>query len=765
MRSKILYYIFIFFSILAFKTQAQDSISERSIIKPVIIGKDTIIINSDSLRSALNKLNIGFINNINIASFQLEYSVLKNEIAKIEDLKSNLHKDSIAKINIELQNIISKFQGLKNSIERYEISLTKSKSNIEQVTKSHFVDGGNYPVLNTILDKNSRTVSSKLDSIKILKADIEKSVSIAEQTIFIQHNLLSKDSLKTRKMNSLWQSERGDLSKETIFNNIKNNYKYGNSIERYLLDIDWGSRILLLLLTITYTYGIFKTKYDLTKSKSEHFNKKQLFVILAKAIIFYFTLLPLVNFFTPTFIIQGSQLIIIGLYTALLIGELTVSQRKILGAIIAFYILDIIVNMIASDDLFLRIVCILFNLIALSVVSYSKRKITNKDSAGYINTFIYIVFAILNITAIVLNIIGEVDHSRSFSIACAVGLVQSFTLQFFVDMIKRDLQTRFQRDRISKGFLLRFNQQRTMKLVIQLLNLACVLIAIFVLANNLQMMDLLVGLADEVLGKVRKIGNISFTLGNLIVAIILIIITNWLQKNISIILLGGENGKLSQKYNQKMTLFPLVRLVIILVGFFIAISALGMSLDKLTVVIGALSVGIGLGMQNIINNFVSGIILVFDKPFRVGDQIELADKKGRVKEIGIRASILQTADGADVIIPNGDLLSGRVVNWTLSHDYSKTSFTILVDKQVDIEKATEWIKEAAESSAYFLPNLGISVSVQDVSDDMVYLSVVAWVNYASNAGSFKSDVFLNLYKKFEAENLKFYSVAPTKIIQ
>ena len=190
-----------------------------------------------------------------------------------------------------------------------------------------------------------------------------------------------------------------------------------------------------------------------------------------------------------------------------------------------------------------------------------------------------------------------------------------------------------------------------------------------------------------------------------------------------------------------------------------------MGLDKLTVVIGAFSVGIGLGMQNIINNFVSGIILVFDKPFRVGDSIELADKKGRVKEIGIRASVLQTADGADVIIPNGDLLSGRLVNWTLSHDYGKSAFTILVDKRAELDTVKAWIHEAAETSQHYLKDLGLAISVQDVSSDMIYLSVTAWVDTSGNAGSFKSDVFLYLYQRFEEAELKFYSVAPTKIIQ
>jgi potassium-dependent mechanosensitive channel len=281
-----------------------------------------------------------------------------------------------------------------------------------------------------------------------------------------------------------------------------------------------------------------------------------------------------------------------------------------------------------------------------------------------------------------------------------------------------------------------------------------------VLANNLQFIEVLLKLSETFFGKVRSIGSISFTLGNLAIAVLLLLVANWFQKNISLIVLGGEDGHLNQAYDQKMTLFPLFRLAIILIGFFMAISALGMSLDKLTVVIGALSVGIGLGMQNIINNFVSGIILVFDKPFRVGDQIELADKKGRVKEIGIRASVLKTGDGADVIIPNGDLLSGRVVNWTLSQEYSKTSFVLHIDRKANLGQAQQWIKDAMAMSPYFVQERESGISVQDISEDMIYLSVSCWVDFAANVSSFKNDLLIILYKQFEEAGLKFYSVIP-----
>ncbi len=103
---------------------------------------------------------------------------------------------------------------------------------------------------------------------------------------------------------------------------------------------------------------------------------------------------------------------------------------------------------------------------------------------------------------------------------------------------------------------------------------------------------------------------------------------------------------------------------ILVVGFLVALGALGVDLTKITIVAGAFSVGLGFGLQNIINNFVSGIILLFERPVKVGDVIQIGDATGEVRRIGIRASIVRTRDGSDVILPNGNLISNQVVNWT-----------------------------------------------------------------------------------------------------
>ena len=105
---------------------------------------------------------------------------------------------------------------------------------------------------------------------------------------------------------------------------------------------------------------------------------------------------------------------------------------------------------------------------------------------------------------------------------------------------------------------------------------------------------------------------------------------------------------------------------ILLAGFFLAVAMLGFDMTKFTILAGAFTVGVGFGLQNIFNNFASGLILLFERPMQVGDMIQVEDTSGIVERIGIRASVVRAATGSEIIVPNGKLISERLVNWTLS---------------------------------------------------------------------------------------------------
>lgn len=139
------------------------------------------------------------------------------------------------------------------------------------------------------------------------------------------------------------------------------------------------------------------------------------------------------------------------------------------------------------------------------------------------------------------------------------------------------------------------------------------------------------------------------------------------------------------------------RYVILVIGFVVALGALGFSLDRVTLLLSALGVGIGFGLQNVVNNFVSGAILLFERPVRGGDWIQLGDLMGTVSKIGLRASTVRTLDGADMIVPNGDLVSARVVNWTLSEPKWRIIVPVGVAYGTKPRRVLELLEEVARS--------------------------------------------------------------------
>jgi small-conductance mechanosensitive channel len=122
---------------------------------------------------------------------------------------------------------------------------------------------------------------------------------------------------------------------------------------------------------------------------------------------------------------------------------------------------------------------------------------------------------------------------------------------------------------------------------------------------------------------------------------------------------------------------------------------MGIDLNRFTILAGAFGVGIGFGMQNIINNFVSGIILLFERPIQVGDTVQLGEIVGEVKRIGIRSSAIRTLQGAEVIVPNASFISETVTNWTLSDRLRRIDVNIGVAYGSDPERVLQLLRDVA----------------------------------------------------------------------
>ncbi len=142
----------------------------------------------------------------------------------------------------------------------------------------------------------------------------------------------------------------------------------------------------------------------------------------------------------------------------------------------------------------------------------------------------------------------------------------------------------------------------------------------------------------------------------------------------------------------------LVHYSIVLTGFLIGLNVIGIDLKNFVVLGGALGIGVGFGLQNIVNNFISGLILLFERPVRVGDIVMVGNEKGRVQKIGLRSTLVETFDRSEVIVPNSNFISQNVTNWTLSNSVARLKIQVGVPCGSDIELVLAVLKETAETN-------------------------------------------------------------------
>jgi small-conductance mechanosensitive channel len=174
--------------------------------------------------------------------------------------------------------------------------------------------------------------------------------------------------------------------------------------------------------------------------------------------------------------------------------------------------------------------------------------------------------------------------------------------------------------------------------------------------------------------------------------------------------------------------------IIITVAFFVALGTIGLDFTNFALIAGALSVGIGFGLQGIVNNFVSGLILLFEAPLRVGDYIELDNElRGTVKEINTRATVITTNDSVDVIVPNSELVSTRLTNWTLRESMARLRVEFGVAYGSDKEEVKAAALEAASEVEFIIkhnPGREAQVWLTGFGDSSLNFQLLAWVSKA-----------------------------------
>jgi len=251
----------------------------------------------------------------------------------------------------------------------------------------------------------------------------------------------------------------------------------------------------------------------------------------------------------------------------------------------------------------------------------------------------------------------------------------------------------------------------------------------------------------------KKIGSFSFTYSAIFHFVLIMLIT-WGLTSIIKILFSEGNFKRSQRLRGVPAAISMtLRIIIAMSGFFLALSGAGIDLTKITILLGAFGVGIGFGLQNIVSNFISGLILIYERPIQVGDTIEISALLGVVKGIGIRSSNVRTFDGAEVVVPNSILVSDQLINWTLSDDKRRIEIVIGVKYGTDPVKVIEILRQVANSHEWVAKDPEPRVLFNEFADSSLNFRLLFWVLFEQGIQT-KSDISVAIDKAFKENNIE-----------
>jgi small-conductance mechanosensitive channel len=236
-----------------------------------------------------------------------------------------------------------------------------------------------------------------------------------------------------------------------------------------------------------------------------------------------------------------------------------------------------------------------------------------------------------------------------------------------------------------------------------------------------------IGSVQSVFQAEMTLGDVTLSLRGIFVFIFAIWLAVWTSRVVRAVLNQDVLPRLELPRGVPNTISMTAHYSIIMIGLLLGVSFMGLDLSNLAFVVGALGVGIGFGLQNVVNNFVSGLILIFEAPIQVGDTVEVGTLMGRVTQIGIRTSRVRTYSGSEVIVPNGDLVSNQVVNWTLSDRRRRLKLGVGVAYGTDTDLVTEVLKGVLEADEEVLDDPAPLIVFNEFGDSSLNFDIYAWI--------------------------------------
>ncbi|GIJ92955.1 mechanosensitive ion channel family protein [Capnocytophaga stomatis] len=247
----------------------------------------------------------------------------------------------------------------------------------------------------------------------------------------------------------------------------------------------------------------------------------------------------------------------------------------------------------------------------------------------------------------------------------------------------------------------------------------------------------------------------NFTLLTLIYLVVSITVLIFASKKITHFLEHKFFVSRIAERGNRSAIVTIIRYLILLFGFLFIFKSAGFELGAFSWLFGALGVGIGFGLQNVTNNFISGIIILFERPIKIGDRIQVGDISGDVISISMRSTTIVTNDNISVIVPNSQFINGNVTNWSHNDRLVRFHYPVGVAYKEDPEKVKNIVLEIAKNHSGVLKDPAPAFWFVEYGDNSLNFELVVWTStYIQKPIVLKSELYYEIFKEFTKHNIE-----------
>lgn len=366
------------------------------------------------------------------------------------------------------------------------------------------------------------------------------------------------------------------------------------------------------------------------------------------------------------------------------------------------------------------------------------------------------LMTIIEFGSVSANVFGRYNLSKTLMVAGYLNVVIAILFLWTVRLINEGLFLAFNVYTRQDKKLFYLNFDRVGNRAPLLFYVALVIGWIILFGRNFAGFSYIAAPLQDFFTREYSVGDYTFSINKLLLFVLIIAISVMVSKVVSFFASDSHVNTAKHSTDHKRGVgswLLLIRIAILGLGLFLAIAAAGIPVDRLTIVLGALGVGIGFGLQTLVNNLVSGLIIAFEKPVNVGDVVEIGGQEGTMKSIGFRSSVISTWEGADLIMPNGDLLSSHLSNWTLGGSRKRLAIQIGVAYDSDLNKVKELLNGLLEKDERILDYPTPVVQYEQFSNSSIDVKVYFWTRQMKDSSAARSDLIIAIQTAFAVESI------------